>query len=968
MVKNHPNTVFYRQSLLLSAALVALIGARPAGAQSVAGSGLSGSNGNPISAQSPNWTVGDDLVIAQSGTGTLTIRNGGAVTNINGYIGADSGSQGTVTVTDRDINGNASTWTNTGQLNISDNGTGTLNVQNGGVVNVEQNAVIGLNSDGSNSGVGTILVTGRDANGNASTLNVTYTLSVGDDTQNNQLNIQNGGVVNSGAGTIGDGATGTQGTVTVSGRDANGNASTWNSGNIYVGYTGNGALNIQDGGAVTSIAPGGGAATVYIGYYANSSGAVTVSSTTGALSTLTTSNDVEVGVAGAGVLTIGKGGVVSSGSDVTIAVDSTAAGTLNLDGDATGRGILETSAVNAGAGAVTLNLNGGILRATQDNGNFLNGFAALTVGAGGAYFDTNTHDITVGTDFSGTSSLNKLGLGSLALTGDSSSFTGTTTVAAGTLLVDGSLANSVTSVRSGAILAGTGLVGATTVLTGGTIAPGDNSIGTLHVNGAYTQNAGATYQVLVDPNSNASSRIAVTGTATLANSAVLDVAKTTNAPYILGARYTVLTSTGGLTGTFDVTGDTTTVSPFLTLKDVYDADNAYLVVEQSVPITSVAKTPNQGTTGSGVDSLSSDNPLKTAILNLPALGDARSALDQLSGELHASAKTALIEDGHFVRDAETGRVREAFCAVAADGGATRSRTDTAADDGSRRSTLSDCTGNSDGFAAWGQGFGAWGHTNGDGNAARLSQSASGFFLGADASVFDIARVGVLGGYSRTTLTVNDRNSAGDSDDYHLGLYGGTQWEALGFRAGAAYSWHDMNTRRSVSFPGFADVLTGKYDARTAQLFGDLGYRIDAGSVAFEPFGDLAYVNLQSGGFTEQGGPAALTGQSGHTDTTFTTLGLRASTAFVLGDTETTMRGAAGWRQAFGDVDPASTVALAGSDSFDVHGVPIARSTAVIDFALDLRCASNLSLGVAYGGQFSGIAMEQNVRGALTIFF
>ncbi|WP_163310892.1 hypothetical protein, partial [Enterobacter kobei] len=65
-----------------------------------------------------------------------------------------------------------------------------------------------------------------------------------------------------------------------------------------------------------------------------------------------------------------------------------------------------------GSGAIAvLDLNGGILRANQDQTNFLNGFTALTVGAEGAWFDTNTHAVTIGTDFSGSSRFDKLGLG-----------------------------------------------------------------------------------------------------------------------------------------------------------------------------------------------------------------------------------------------------------------------------------------------------------------------------------------------------------------------------------------------------------------------------------------------------------------------------------------------------------------------------------------------------------------------------
>ncbi len=97
-VKDGANAVDYRRSLLLSAAIATLItataGIRPAAAQSVTGTGLTNSNDSPISAQSPSWTVGDDLVIAQDGTGTLKIQDGGKVSNNGAWIGADPGSLG----------------------------------------------------------------------------------------------------------------------------------------------------------------------------------------------------------------------------------------------------------------------------------------------------------------------------------------------------------------------------------------------------------------------------------------------------------------------------------------------------------------------------------------------------------------------------------------------------------------------------------------------------------------------------------------------------------------------------------------------------------------------------------------------------------------------------------------------------------------------------------------------------------
>ncbi len=441
-------------------------------------------SGQDGSGNASTWTNNGDLVVGQDGTGTLHIEDGGVVTNAWGYVGAGTGSQGDVIVSGRDVNGNASTWTSTGQVYIGDNGTGSLTILGGGVVSSGL-VTIGANS----SGTGTVTVSGHDINGNASTWNITNQIYIGDGGLNNTLDVLNGGVVNSGQGLIGY-TSGSEGTVTVSGRDVNGNASIWNAANnIYVGFSGDGTLAIADGATVSTSASGGGAASVFIGYAAGGTGTVTVSSSTGDVSSLTATDRIEIGRDGAGTMTVGKGGFVSVSSDVHIANGGTSSGTLHLDGDATGRGIVETGSVIHGLGATAiLDLNGGILRATRDEANFLNGFATLTIGAEGAWFDSNAHDIAIGTDFSGTSSFNKLGLGQLTLTGDSSGFTGAATVSAGTLAVNGVLGGTMAVDPTGRLV-GTGQVGSTT--NSGTIAPGyGNVMGTLTVQGTYVSTSG----------------------------------------------------------------------------------------------------------------------------------------------------------------------------------------------------------------------------------------------------------------------------------------------------------------------------------------------------------------------------------------------------------------------------------------------------------------------------------------------
>jgi outer membrane autotransporter protein len=172
----------------------------------------------------------------------------------------------------------------------------------------------------------------------------------------------------------------------------------------------------------------------------------------------------------------------------------------------------------------------------------------------------------------------------------------------------------------------------------------------------------------------------------------------------------------------------------------------------------------------------------------------------------------------------------------------------------------------------------------------------------------------------------------------------------------------------VNFPGFSDHLSADYHAGATQIFSDLGYRIDADRVALEPFANLAYLNLDTDGFTEHGGAAALTGQGNSTNTFFSTLGVRASTTFELGNADILARGSLGWRHAFADTTPISTLAFAGGPQFNIAGVPIAGDAAVIDAGLDFDIGKGATLGISYGGQFSNDAIDQSVSGKFSLVF
>src|SRR3546814_18151720 len=117
----------------------------------------------------------------------------------------------------------------------------------------------------------------------------------------------------------------------------------------------------------------------------------------------------------------------------------------------------------------------------------------------------------------------------------------------------------------------------------------------------------------------------------------------------------------------------------------------------------------------------------------------------------------------------------------------------------------------------------------------------------------------MAGYSHTTFTASDRASSGQSDNYHLGVYGATQWGKLALRTGAAYTWYDIHTERTVSMPGLDDHLSADNNAGAVQAFGELGYGIALSDTRGKPFANLAYVRIRLGGQSENRRAAAAPG-------------------------------------------------------------------------------------------------------------
>ncbi|MBB2191890.1 autotransporter domain-containing protein, partial [Gluconacetobacter azotocaptans] len=890
-------------------------------------------------------------------TGGTTIASGAAL-NLSGSVAGNVADNGTLTLDGGAVGG---TVTDSGALTVTGNGGSAGSLAGNGTASLAGTLTL-TNAADSFSGV---------ASGSGG-----LTIAGGSETLTGANSYTGGTTIASGAGLNLSGS--------VAGAVANAGTLTLDGGTVGGTVTDSGALTVTgNGGTVGSLAGTGAgtlngvltltnAADTYAGALTGNGGLAV----TGGSETLTGVNSYAGGTTiRSGRLTgttasFGSGAIVDNGMlELSQDRDGTLANTVSGTGSLTksGAGNVTLAAANSYTGGTrladgtltltnesaigtgTLNMAEGtkIVLAGSDltlhNAIILNGDPTIDIASGTATLAGAISDGTAPGD------IVKTGAGTLVLNGDSTYSRGTE-IAGGTLQVDGNLVSPVVA-DSGTTLSGTGSVGATTITSGATLSPaGNGSVGALRVNGDLTLATGSNYVVSVNA-AGAHDAVQVSGHVTLGQGTVTVLAA--DGAWNITQPNTIISATGGASGTFG-----SVVSNFAFLNSAVTAGTGGIVVtlqRNGLDFAGVGTTRNQVATGEALDGVTSGT-LYNALVQTDA-ATARHALTALSGEIHASARTALIQDAYYVRDAAVERLRGAECAPgAASGMKTASGNGAGAACGAQQVSL------------WMQDYGSFGHNAGNGNASGMGHSTGGFVLGADAPVLGW-QVGGLVGYGHTSFDSGAVSSYGHSSNVSLGGYAGTHWGRLALRMGASYTWNMLSMTRNVAFMGFSDRLNSRYGGGTAQAFGDLGYRFDLGPAMIEPFANVAYVNLHTNSFTEHGGAAALAGRATDTGVTYSTFGARFASTFRVGDVALTPNATLGYRHAFGLTVPTLHQAfLSGGAAFDVAGVPLSTDAALLKAGLQAKLTDRLDVGVSYIGQYGDHSTDSGLTGNVKVKF
>ena len=462
-------------------------------ALTISGTGASGQTGALVNVSGTN-SYGGLLTLAaattiSSDSGTLNLTNTGTITG-SGFgltlTGAGSGTVSSIIGTGAGtlIKSGTGTWTLTG----ADTYTGSTSIS-AGILNIQNATALGTTASGTTVSSG-------------ATLQLQGSISVGAEgltLSGSGASGQNGALVNV-SGTNSYGGLLTLAAATTISSDS-GTLNLTNSGTI-TGATFNLTLTGSGSGSLSSII-----GTTTGGLIKNGSGTWTLSGV-GTYSGATTIN--------AGTLSVSS--LANGGSNSNIGSSSNAATNLIFNGGTlsyTGAAVSTDRLFSVGSSSGTLDASGsGAINFTNTGSmgfNSQTGTRTLTLT--GTNTGNNTLAAVVG-DNSGATSLVKSGAGTWILSG-TNSYTGATTVNAGTLFVTGSTASgsAATVNNSGSVLGGTGTIsGSVSIASSGAILEaGTGSTGqTLTMKGAVTMGTGSIIMLALGASS-AKSILAIVG-------------------------------------------------------------------------------------------------------------------------------------------------------------------------------------------------------------------------------------------------------------------------------------------------------------------------------------------------------------------------------------------------------------------------------------------------------------------------
>ncbi|WP_076592114.1 autotransporter outer membrane beta-barrel domain-containing protein [Herminiimonas arsenitoxidans] len=490
-----------------------------------------------------------------------------------------------------------------------------------------------------------------------------------------------------------------------------------------------------------------------------------------------------------------------------------------------------------------------------------------------------------------------------------------------------------------------------------------NTAATLQVNngitvtGNYNQGAGATLLIGVANGAvatgavnsdNGYGRLVVSGSATIAAGSAVTLKPLTTYAFAAGQRFVVVTAAGAASYNenalnYAASGYTGSLSGSTVTSGGTNNLVVTLGTNPATPATSSPATvPNAVAALGGLSRYTGIDPALLNLfnagqaMNLGSTADANRAgrqLNPVSSPVSSQAVTAPTVDTLNIVAAHTDSLRLAQTGRAS---------------GLSAGSAASATG------VWGQAFAGQARQDERNDVSAYRANYSGLLFGVDQQLDERWNIG--GAFSYSNARIRDTGSnAGDSSDvdaYGLlayGSYSGQPWY-LNFSAGAVQQRYA--TTRTVSFPGFAGVATGKFDGMQYVAKAEVGYPLATGSVTTTPLLGLTYSRLNQDAYTESGGNgAALAVGSTSVNSLQSDLGVKFERELTTSYGNLIPSLKLAWRHEFDNNRVATNARFAadpsGATSFTSLGVSPIKNSAMISLGATLLRQKNLSLSVRY---------------------
>jgi autotransporter-associated beta strand protein len=563
--------------------------------------------------------------------------------------------------------------------------------------------------------------------------------------------------------------------------------------------------------------------------------------------------------------------------------------------------------------------------------------------------------------------LEKVGTGRFTMTGNST-YTGTTDVEGGALIVDGDVhLSSRVFVAGGATLGGIGTVATTFVNEGAILAPGHDDghgvlTGTLHVAGDLTFAGTSTYSVQVTPTDNTST--SVIGTATLSGATV-------KANFTPGAfvpkQFTILTAAevDGKFGSLVTPG----LSPMFTAALSSDPDNTKVFLTLSA-VSSGGGNPGSGGGGISVpgfntnqnnvaSGLANSQDLMGGLTGAFLLLTTPQSVTQVSGETAVGTQQAtfdamnqfmgvLLDPTLGVRG---GQPKDAMAAMP------------------RKAAPLSVEAFDSRWGVWAAGFGGSQSTSGDAvlGSNKTTSNVFGSAVGVDYrfSPNTVAGFALAGGGTHFNVA---NGGSGNSDLFQAGAYLKHTEGAAFIAAALAYGWQDVTTNRTVTAFGI-DSLRGNF--KTNAISGRLegGYKVATGAGDITPYAAGQFTTYRLPSYMEQvafgAGTFALNYTGKDVTATRSELGMKAEKAVPMTDATLMLRGRLAWAHDFNtDRNVQATFQSLPGSAFVVNGAAPAADTALTTVAAEMLWRNGWSASATADAQLSDTTHSYSGKGVV----